>query len=180
MAQSQQTTTETGHPAKGHETFPPFDSSNFPSQILWFAIAFGLFYYLMSRVALPRMREIIATRKAKIESDLAAAQKMQAEAREAAAAYEKTLAEARARARELAQETHAKVKAEQAARRAEIEADLDAKLKTAEVRIAETKAGAMANVGQIANEAAAAIVEHFTGRPADQTEVAAAVAAAKV
>jgi F-type H+-transporting ATPase subunit b len=173
-------TTSTGHPKEGHETFPPFDARNFPSQILWFAIAFGAFYLLMSRVALPRMRSIIEARVGKIESDLAAAHKMQDEAREAAAAYEKTLAEARAKARDLAQQTHAAIKAQQEAKRHAIEASLDEKLRTAEIQIAETKANAMANVGQIANEAAAAIVEHFTGKPADPTAVAAAVAEAKV
>jgi F-type H+-transporting ATPase subunit b len=179
MAEGQKTTSETGHPQGAHEVFPPFDARNFPSQILWFVIAFGAFYMLMSRVALPRMKTIIDQRAAKIAGDLAAAQKMQDEARDAAAAYEKTLAEARARSRELAQETQAKVKLEQDAKRQAIEAELDKKLKTAEAQIADTKASAMASVGQIANEAAAAIVEHFTGKPADSTAIAAAVAEAK-
>ena len=37
----------------------------------------------------------------------------------------------------------------------------------------------MASVGQIANEAASAIVEHFTGKPADPTAIATAIAEAK-
>ena len=180
MAEGQKTNSETGHPQGAHEAFPPFDAKNFPSQILWFAIAFGGFYLLMSRVALPRMKAIIDQRAGKIDSDLTAAQKMQEEAREAAAAYEKTLAEARARSKELAQQTQAKVKLEQDAKRQTVESELDHKLKTAETQIAETKAKAMANVGQIANEAASAIVEHFTGKPADPTAVATAIAEAKV
>jgi F0F1-type ATP synthase, subunit b len=155
MAAGPQTThSETGHPHEGKEPFPPFNTANFPSQILWFVISFGVLYLVMSRVALPRMKKIIDQRAGKIESDLAEAQRMQDEAREAAAAYEKTLAEARARSQELANATRAKVKAEQAARRQSIEAELDQKLKTAEAQIAETKASAMTNVGQIANEAA--------------------------
>ena len=179
MAEGQKTHSETGHPQAPHETFPPFDAKNFPSQILWFVIAFGAFYMLMSRVALPRMKAIIDERAAKIDSDLTAAQKMQEQAREAAAAYEKTLAAARARSKELAQETQAKVKLEQDAKRQAIEAELDAKLKMAEIQIAETKANAMASVGQIANEAASAIVEHFTGQPADPTAIATAIAESK-
>ena len=33
----------------GHEEgmFPPFDASTFPSQILWLAITFGLFYLFL-------------------------------------------------------------------------------------------------------------------------------------
>lgn len=174
--QHQKTNSETGHPEGGKEAFPPFDAKNFPSQILWFVIAFTILYVVMSRVALPRMKKIIEQRADRIESDLAAAHKMQEEARRAAEAYEKTLAEARARSRELANQTRAKVKLEQEAKRREIEAELDAKLKASELQIAETKAKAMGSVGQIANEAAAAIVEHFTGKPADRTAVAAAIA----
>lgn len=181
MAEEQKTNSETGRSGGGgEEGFPPFNPVNFPSQILWFAIAFGVLYLVMSRVALPRVKKIIDDRHGKIESDLAAAQKMQDEAREAAAAYDKTLAEARARAQALADETRAKVKLQQEAKRHEIEAELDGKLRASEAQIAETKASAMARVGDIANDAAAAIFEHFTGKPADRAAIAAAVVEAKV
>jgi F-type H+-transporting ATPase subunit b len=182
MAQHTQTThSETGHPqAAPHEAFPPFDAKNFPSQILWFVIAFGLLYYLMSKVALPRMAAIIQSRADRIDQDLKAAHKMREEAIAAAAAYEKTLAEAKARSQALAAETRAKVKLEQDAKRQALETELNGKLQTAEVSIAEMKAAAMANVGQIANETAAAIVQHITGQPADPTAIATAIAEAKV
>lgn len=183
MAQTPQTTnnSETGHPQGGqHEAFPPFDAKTFPSQILWFVIAFGLLYYLMSKIALPRVQAIIQSRADRIDRDLKAAHKLREESREAAVAYEKTLAEAKARSQALAQETRAKVKLEQDTKRQTLEAELNAKLQTAEAQISEMKAAAMANVGQIANEAAAAIVQHITGRPADPTAIASAIAQAKV
>lgn len=176
--QAQQTHSETGTPAE-HEPFPPFDARNFPSQILWFVVAFGLLYALMAKIALPRMRAIIQSRADKIERDLSAARRMRQEAEDAAAAYEKTLAEAKARSQALAQETRAKVKAEQDAKRQALEAELNGKLQAAEAQIAEMKAGAMANVGQIATETASAIVQHITGKAADTTAVAKAIAEAK-
>jgi F-type H+-transporting ATPase subunit b len=80
--------------AKG--AFPPFDTSTFAGQIFWLVITFGLLYWLMSKVALPRVSEILEQRKARIESDLAQASQTQADADAAAAAYEKTLSDARA------------------------------------------------------------------------------------
>ena len=41
--------------AQPRRAFPPFASETFASQLLWFALAFGLLYWLMSRVALPRI-----------------------------------------------------------------------------------------------------------------------------
>ena len=165
----------------GHEgAFPPFDPATFTSTIFWLVVTFGLLYLLMSRLALPRVKAILATRSEKIHADLSAARGMRQEANEAAAGYEKTLAEAKGRSQALAAETRAKVKAVQELKRKSLEADLTHKLQVAETQIAEQQAAAMANVGQIANEAAAAIVQHITGAPADPTAIATAIAAAKV
>jgi F-type H+-transporting ATPase subunit b len=177
-------TTETAGteaPGAPHEAaFPPFDPATFSSTLIWLALTFGALYLIMKRVALPRVHDILKNRGDKIRGDLGAAFKMREKANEAAAAYEKTLAEAKAGSQALAQETRTRVKAEQDAKRQALESELNAKLQTAETLIADKKASAMASVGQIANEAAAAIVQHITGKPADPTAIAAAIAEAKV
>jgi F-type H+-transporting ATPase subunit b len=67
---------------------------------------------------------------------------------------------------------HAKLAAETASKRHELEADLNARLAAAEAQIGDMKTKAMSNVGAIAREAAAAIVQHLTGRPADVNAIA--------
>ena len=57
-------------------------------------------------------------------------------------------------------------------KRHELEADLNTRLAAAEAQIGETKAKAMSSVGAIAREAAAEIVQHLTGRPADVNAIA--------
>jgi F-type H+-transporting ATPase subunit b len=169
MATDTHTTSELHHEGG---TFPPFDAQHYPSQILWFVIAFAILYALMSRVALPRVGEIKQKRKDTIAGELDRAQKLQAEADAASAAYEKTLADAKARAQGLAQEMHMKLAAETAAKRHDLESDLNARLAAAEAQINDTKTKAMSNVGAIARETAAAIVQHLTGRPADVNAIA--------
>jgi len=159
--------------------FPPFDSANFVPVLIWLALSFALLYFLMSKIALPRVQDILTTRQAKINEDLKNANKMRAEAHEAATEHDKMLADARAKAQALAQETHARLNAETDAKRHALEADLNAKLVAAEAQIAETKAKAMSNVETIAQEAAAAIIQHLTGKPADAAAVAAAFAITK-
>ena len=99
-------TTSTGHPAEGgHGGFPPFQSETFASQLFWLAIAFVLLYALMSKLALPRVASIIDNRQKHISDDLAEAARFKGESDAAVAAYEKALADARARAQVIAAET---------------------------------------------------------------------------
>ena len=86
-----------------HSNFPPFDAGTFPSQLVWFAIAFGFLYWYLSKRGLPALGAVIEGRKARIAGDLDEATAMQQKADAAAAAHEKTLAEARAKAQSLAQ-----------------------------------------------------------------------------
>jgi len=174
------THSEVGQPAEGaHANFPPFDASTFPAQILWLAITFGALYYVMSKIALPRVGAVISDRKARIAKDLDDAAAMQAKADAAAAAHQKTLADARAKALGLAQAARDRLAAEAEAKRKTLEDELAGKLAQAERQIAATRAEAMTNVESIARDAAGAIVERLLGRPADGAAIAAAVDAAK-
>lgn len=154
--------------------FPPFDPTFFPSQLLWLAVTFGALYWLSSRVLLPRLSGIIEDRRDRIADDLAEAERLKRESEEAIAAYERELEEARANARRIAQETHEALAAETEARRKAIEAELAEKLAAAEARILEIKQRALAEVGGIASETAAAVVERFGGKADARVEAAVA------
>lgn len=166
--------------ASGHQenVFPPFDAHSFASQIIWLAIIFGALYWLMSRVALPRVENILDARKHRLAKDLDDAAAMQVQAKAAGEAYDKTLADARARAQSMAQAQHDKLNAESETKRHALEGDLNAKLAAAEAQIAETRTRAMSNVATIAEDAAVALVDHLTGRTPNRAAVSAAVAKA--
>ena len=163
----------------GHEggTFPPFDPSTFPSQILWLAITFGLFYLFLKRAALPRLGGILEARSSRIAQDLDQAARLKGEADAAVAAYEQELADARARAHEIATKARDEARAKAEDDRKKVEAGLEAKLAESEKRIASVKASAMKDVGSIAEETASLIVERLTGGAAPKAEIAAAVKA---
>ncbi|MBO0752861.1 MAG: ATP F0F1 synthase subunit B, partial [Bradyrhizobiaceae bacterium] len=126
------TGTEATPPGEHGGGFPPFQKDNFASQLLWLAVTFGLLYVIASRLALPRVGGIIADRRARIAGDLAEAARMKESADAAIASYEKSLAEARARAQRIAAEAREKVTAEAEARRKEVEAGVQARLAAAE------------------------------------------------
>jgi F-type H+-transporting ATPase subunit b len=171
-------TTSVEHvPASEHDGgFPPFEPQTFASQLVWLAIAFVLLYVLMSRLALPRVASIIEDRQKRIADDLADAERLKQESDAAVAAYEKALADARARAQIIANETREKQQAQADATRKTLEAGLNAKLAEAEKSIAATKQAAMANVRAIAEDAARAIIERLIGTAPNDKAVAEAVA----
>jgi F-type H+-transporting ATPase subunit b len=169
------TQTQVGQEGGAHSNFPPFDAGTFPSQLVWFAIAFGFLYWYLSKRGLPQLGAVIEARKARIARDLDEATAMQRKADEAAAAHEKTLAEARAKAQSLAQAARDAAAADAQAKRQALEDELGAKLTDAEREIARMRADAMANVAEVARDAAGAIVERLGGRPADPSSIAAAV-----
>ena len=173
------TTAQVGQDGGAHSNFPPFDAGTFPSQLVWFAIAFGFLYWYLAKRGLPQLGAVIEGRKARIAGDLDEATAMQQKADAAAAAHEKTLAEARAKAQSLAQAARDAAAADAQSKRQSLEDELAAKLTDAEREIAKTRADAMANVAEVARDAAGAIVERLGGRPADPSSIAAAVSSVK-
>ena len=164
-----------GHVAPGHTehapahsaVFPPFETSGFLAQLIWLALAFGLLYYLMDKVALPRIQAILHARAERLRTDLDQAQAMKAEADAAGTAYETALRDAQGKARDIAQTTRNELAAEADAKRKSLESELNAKLSTAEATIRARTEAAMGNVRSIAGEAASAIVERLTGQSPD-------------
>lgn len=157
--------------------FPPFDPTFAVSTIFWLVVAFAGLYYLMSRIALPRLGTVMEERAQRIENDLADASAMQKKAEEAGQALEATQAASRANAQKIAQTARDEATAAFEARRKTIEADLSAKLHASEESLTAAKAAAMANVQAIAADTAGAIVERITGKKPSDAAVKAAVAA---
>ena len=170
-------TTEAHGGEHGSDVFPPFDPATFPSQLLWLAISFGALYLLMSRVALPPIGKILETRKATIDTDLAAAEVSRQQTDAAIAAYESALASAKAKAQGIANESREAIQADLAAKRAAVETDLSSKVTAAEQRIATTKAEALTHVDDIAAETAQTVVTQLIGDiPTDSVRAAVAKA----
>lgn len=155
--------------------FPPFESDSFASQLLWLALSFGALYFLMSRIALPRVATILEVRSDRIATDLAEAQRLKTETETAIASYEASLAEARGNAQKIAGETRDKVQKETDTQRKKLDEELGKRLADAEAQIADIKSKALSNVRTIAVSAASDIVARLIGDAPDAKDVEAAV-----
>ncbi|MBJ3774269.1 F0F1 ATP synthase subunit B [Acuticoccus mangrovi] len=164
------------HGGSGSESlFPPFDVNAFPSHLFWLAIAFGILFFFVNRLVVPKVGGIIEDRRDRIASDLGEASRLARETDEVIAAYESELATARHNAYAIAQERREAIKAEQARQQAETEATLAARIAEAETEIAARRDAALADVTTIAVEATQEIVGLLSKAPASAKEAEAAV-----
>jgi F-type H+-transporting ATPase subunit b len=168
------TTAHTEANAEKHE-FPPFQKDTFASQLVSLLIAFVALYLIVSRIALPRVGEVIDARANTIEGDLADAQKLKDQSDAALKSYESELAAARSRAQAIGSETREKLNAASETERKALEEKLSLKLAEAEKTIASTREAAMSNVRGIAADAATAIVQRLAGVQPDAQSVNSAV-----
>ncbi|MCA8879484.1 MAG: F0F1 ATP synthase subunit B' [Rhodobacteraceae bacterium] len=169
-----------GHGAAGaaaeHATgMPQLNFETFPNQIFWLVLAVLAIYFILTRVALPRIEGILADRHAAISGDIAAAEELKLKTQEAEAAYEKALADARSEASRIAQAARAEIQGELDEALARADAQIAEKTAESETRIAEIRAGAMDSVEEVARDTAAALVAALGAEPADD-KIAAAVA----
>lgn len=146
------------HGAEGAAAFPPFDASLFSHQLVWFALSFGALYWLMSRVALPRVEEVLSARAAKIKDDLDVAVATSTAAESAKAEAERATAEARAGARRIVDDMRAEMAAALAADRAKAEGELAARAETAQKRIDAARGEALSGIDTMASALARDIV----------------------
>jgi len=160
----------------GEPSFPPFQAENFASQLVWLALTFVLLYVLMSRIALPRIGSIMAERSKRIAEHIAAARGFNAQAGATQAARDKSLADARDRARAVIGLEYERLTAAGRETIARLDALLGERLAAAERSITAAQASALGNVRNVAAELAPAIVQRLTGKSPSGPEIAAAIA----
>mgnify|MGYP001465052859 CR=1 FL=1 len=169
-------TTQHGGGHGGGSVFPPFNKETFSSQLIWLALTFTALYLLMSRVALPRIAEVVEGRRERIQRDIAAAEKLKTDTEKALAAYEQAHADARAKAGSIAKETHDRIAAETERDRSRVDGEMNTRIAEAEARIAANKAKAMASVTDIAADVAGTLVGKLVGTAPTADEVRKALA----
>ena len=157
---------------------PQLDISLWPPQLVWLAISFAILYFIVSRIIIPRTGGVIEQRKTTVAADLASAEKDKVESQNALKSYEASLADARAKASDVAISARTKLNAETDAARAKIDAELAMKSADSDKKIAVSKSRALANIDEVAADIAATIVDKLTGAKVAKTALVAAIAKA--
>jgi len=165
-----------GSPLEHAESgMPQLNPEIFPNLIFWLLVAILALYFILTRVALPRIGTVIAERNDAIANDIEAAAALKRRAEEAEAAYTKALAEAREESHRIAAETRAVIDKELAALTARADAEIAAKAGESEKRIGEIHENAARSVEEVARDTAGEIVRALMPGADDAPAVDAAI-----
>lgn len=158
---------------------PQLNVHDFAPQLVWLALTFGILYFLLSRVSLPRIGEVIEERRDSIQRDLDEAARLKSETEKALAGYEQARTDARSKASAVAREHQERVTAESDKERTKVELQITARLAEADARISTLKTRALAGINDIAADTAGAIVNRLIGQDANADEIRKALATVK-
>ncbi len=150
---------------------PQLNPEWFSSQLFWFFACFVLLYVVMARAIVPRIHEVLETRQDRINHDLDWANSLKAEAEQARANYESALAEARKKAQNMLAETAQSIKQVVEQKTTELDGVLARKIADSETEIEQAMQQASANLGPIAQEATAMIVEKLIAEKPDMDKI---------
>jgi len=155
---------------------PQLDFSTWPNQIFWLLVTLVVIYFVLSKIALPRIGAVLADRKSTITNDLAAAEELKQKAVAAEKAYNDALANARTEAAKIVAQAKAEIQKDLDAATAQADAEIAARAAESEKTIAAIRDGAAQAVSEVARDVAGELVAALGGK-ADAATVTAAVTA---
>jgi F-type H+-transporting ATPase subunit b len=154
---------------------PQLNPKTMATQLFWLAVTFITLYFLMAKVALPKVGAVIDARADRIDADLSVASHARSEAEQLTTSYTSTLDKART---EASTSLRAAVEAtEKEVARREMEATAKAALeaKAVEARLSAAQRAAMMKVSVIAVDVASAAVQRLAGVSVTEADASKAV-----
>lgn len=145
------------------------------SQVFWLLVFFGITFFVIGCVMVPKVMGTVQLRDQQIADDLAAAQAARDAADSQEEAWRERENENRSSAQALISDAKAKAASSNEAKLAAAQERLDAQLADAETQIAAARTAAMAEVENVAADATRDIVARVAGTEIDEKAAAAAV-----
>ena len=138
---------------------PQLDFSTFPNQIFWLVFTLIVIYFVLSKVALPRIGAVLSDRQDTIEHDIAKAEELKQMAGEAEIAYNLALATARLEATEIISQTKRDIKAKLMVAISAADEKISSRVKEGEKKIHVIKESSKESILIVAQDIASDIVK---------------------
>lgn len=155
--------------------FPQLNTASYPSQLFWLGVAFVVLYFLMSKIALPRVTKVLDARQSYKDTHLNDAGKMNEESEKIKSTYEKSLGQAQQSASETLLSRHQEISEKVSSAQGRFAENARNRLLAAEQAIARAKAEAMQSIADVSADIAMEMVQKIAGIQVDKAEAKKAV-----
>lgn len=150
---------------------PQLQPDVFAPQLFWLAIIFTLFYLALTYYALPGIERVLASRKAKIEGDLAGAREAQQHADREAERYDAGIAAAKAKGQARIRSQREALEADLAHKREAFDRELMGKAAETEKTVQKFLEQASGQMDAMTAGVVSDIVKEFAGLEVSEGEV---------
>ena len=170
---------ETPHAEAASGGMPQFAIETWVGQIFWLFLTFGVMYFILSKFILPKIGQGLTDRGDRIADDLDEASRMQQQAAQAQADYEQALADAKAKAHNIAETTRKSVDEELEAEAVKTDEQFARKQAEADDRIRTIKTAALSKIDDVAGDTVGEIIAKLTGVKTSSARVKSAISSVK-
>ncbi len=150
---------------------PQLDTSTFASQLFWLCICFFTMLFIMSKIIIPKIADILEQRQRKIDSYLNKAYQIKLQAEEALKKYQDALTDATQKANASLAETQNELNQLVEKKQQDLDLRLHKKIMEGEAEIEQSREDALNKVKSISEELALEIIKKIRIDGINKTDI---------
>ncbi len=145
------------------------------SQIFWLIITFGILFFVLTKVILPKISDNLETRKSQILENIETADKQKEESQKKIDEYEKIILDSKLKAKSYFNEAREKILVDINKKKVALEKDLDEEISEVEKELSDLKNKSGEKINKIAAETSAELIQELIGENVNSSSIAAIV-----
>ena len=145
------------------------------SQIFWLTITFGILYFVLSKLILPKISSNLEIRRSEILENIEAAEKQRKESEKKIEEYEKILQESKNEAKQYFNEAREKIANDINKKKELLDKELEEEIKKVEKEIKEFKDKSPDKINKIAIETSSDLIRRVIGVEVNNSNITAIV-----
>tara|TARA_Y100001935_G_scaffold250903_1_gene251817 strand:- start:1179 stop:1757 length:579 start_codon:yes stop_codon:yes gene_type:complete len=154
---------------------PQLDPEFWFSQIFWLVITFGVLYFVLSKLILPRISENLETRKSQILDNLELAEKQRNQSEAKLKEFDNIILKSKIDAKNLFNDSRKKLLDDISKKRKKLDEEIDKEIKIVENEIDELKRKSPEKINKIAVETSSDLINQLIGAKVNNSSITAIV-----
>ena len=154
---------------------PQLDPTYWASQAFWLVLIFTSLYFVLSKLLIPKIKDVIDDRESKIKNDLDEAQKLKSIAEIKLKEYEKSIDDGKKQVQKILYESKNKLTSDIQNKKKVFDKEIEKELENSEKEIKKFKEESLQSISTISEEMASNVLEAISGETMNKSSVKAAI-----